>query len=457
MKLFDGMKDASLGAVILYSFSKGYGECEIGLYDYVLPLIFNDTFKGVILESESLEAAFASGADQETGFLLGLQQAFQQYRETTNSALGSLMLQGAIEYVNRDGKVFGNIKPTKFLDVNEAIKLGELVKGNEEYLKSVFTFKPLKIGFLDSDSVGADIDLSRFKAYGDFIDYHDKFEVEGVGKDLDVIITNKVQLDGDSLEGFDNLKLICVTATGYNNLDLDYLEANNIGACNVRGYSTKAVASHGLTLMLNLNNRISYYDNFVKSGNYTSSGSFSHFENTFYELDGKVLTIIGMGAIGQEMAKYATVLGMEVQYYSTSGLNSKQPYQRVNFETALTTSDFISINAPLNEKTMNLFDKAAFEKMKSTAFIVNVGRGKIINEEDLVVALNTGMIAGAALDVFENEPLHPDSCLFKVEDPHKMLLTPHIAWAPQETRQRVMDEIQKNIDSYLLGSKRNRL
>lgn len=457
MSLIEGMKDSSLGAIILYSFTKGYGSCEIDLYDYVLPLIYNDTFKRVVLHSETLEEALLKAVDGQPGFLLELKGNLEKYASATNQALGILMLQNALEYRTSSGKTTAILKEAPYLDVNEAISLGQLVKDNETLLKNAFDWKPLKIGILDSNSIGQDIELSRFDDYGDFIDYHNLVNLEGVAKDHDIIITNKVRMDETSLADFDQLKLICVTATGYNNLDLDYLEDKGIASCNVKGYSTKAVASHGLSLMMALNNHLLYYDNFVKSKEYSSLNSFSHFSNTFYELDNKVLTIVGMGAIGQEMAKYATVLGMKVQYYSTSGLNSKQPYERVNFATALTTSDFISINAPLNESTENLFDYQAFKKMKNSAYIVNVGRGKIINEADLVRALNEDEIAGAALDVFENEPLPGNSCLFEVEDGNKLILTPHIAWAPFETRQRVIDEIQKNIEAFLIGAKRNRL
>lgn len=457
MSLIEGMKDSSLGALILYSFTKGYGSCDINLYDYVLPLIYSDTFKKTVLKSATLEDALLESIDNKCGFLLELKENFGKYLPVTNQALGILMLQNALEYQTSSNATIAVLKEAPFLDVNEAIKLGQLVKNKETYLKSVFDFQPVSIAILDSDSIGNDIDLSRFLAYGEFLDYHDKISLAGVEKNHDIIITNKIQMNADSLKGHEDLKLICVTATGYNNLDLDYLNDHHIGACNVKGYSTKAVASHGLSLMMALNNHLLYYDNFVKSKKYSNSNSFSHFGNTFYELADKVLTIIGMGAIGQEMAKYATVLGMRVQYYSTSGMNSLQPYERVNFATALATSDFISINAPLNEDTENLFDYEAFKKMKPSSYLINVGRGKIVNEPDLVRALNENEIAGAALDVFENEPLFENSCLFDVIENDKLILTPHVAWAPFETRQRVIDEIQKNIEAFLINGKRNRL
>ncbi len=457
MSLIEGMKDSSLGAVILYSFTKGYGSCEISLYDYVLPLIYNDTFKDILLQCDSLDQAILKAIDCKSGFLLELKEDHEKYAPATNQALGILMMQNAVEYRTTSGKTVAILKDAPFLDVNEAIRLGQFARENEEFLKNVFNWEPVRIAILDSNSIGEDIDLSRFGSYGEFCDYHDAESLQGVAKDHDVIITNKVLLDGDSLQGFDDLKLVCVTATGYNNLDLEYLHECDIVSCNVKGYSTKAVASHGLSLMMALNNHLLYYDNFVKSKEYSSGNSFSHFASTFYELDNKVLTIVGMGAIGQEMARYATVLGMKVQYYSTSGMNSNQPYERVNFATTLATSDFISINAPLNESTLNLFDYDAFKMMKKGAFIINVGRGKIINEADLVRALNENEIAGAGLDVFESEPLPQDSILFEVSDPNKLILTPHIAWAPFETRSRVIDEIQKNIEAFLINLKRNRL
>lgn len=251
------------------------------------------------------------------------------------------------------------------------------------------------------------------------------------------------------------LQLICVTATGVNNIDLEYCKNVGITVCNVKGYSTNAVAQHTFALLLDLYNKNHYYHNYIDSGNYSSSSMFTHLGHTFHELDGKTWGIVGMGEIGRKVASIARAFGCQVQYYSTSGKNNNQDYQQVDFDTLLATSDIISIHAPLNSKTENLFNQTAFEKMKESAYLINVGRGKIINEADLVAALKNNQLAGAGLDVFEQEPFNGTSPLLEIKDATKLIMTPHIAWAPIETRNRVIEEVCLNIEGFKSNNLRN--
>ena len=315
-----------------------------------------------------------------------------------------------------------------------------------------------KIVFLDRETLGSDIDCSCLNQYGNAIIY-EQTEVDEVSKrieDASIVITNKHILGPEQLKNATKLKLICVTATGVNNIDLEYCKLANIAVCNVKGYSTNAVAQHTFALLLDLYNKNHYYHNYIASGNYASSSMFTHLGHSFHELDNKVWGIVGMGDIGRKVANLAEAFGCQVQYYSTSGRNNQAQFKRVDFDTLLKTGDIITIHAPLNKQTEYLFDEEAFAKMKNSAYLINVGRGKIVKETALVDALKNHLIAGAGLDVFENEPIKADSKLLEIQDPTRLLMTPHIAWAPVETRNRVIEEVCLNIESFKKGSFRNR-
>ena len=236
-----------------------------------------------------------------------------------------------------------------------------------------------------------------------------------------------------------------------------YARERGIGVANVAGYSVPIVPQHTFALYLALSEHIAHFDTYVKSGEYTRSGIFSHFMPSFTELEGKTWGIIGLGNIGKRVARIAEAFGCRVIYYSTSGKNNDPNYTQVDFDTLLAESDVVSIHAPLNEKTLHLLNADAFKKMKSTAFLINVGRGPIVDEAALVDALNQGEIAGAGLDVMDVEPLPADSPLFKVKDPSRILLTPHMAWASVEARQRLVNEAALNLAAFLRGECRNRV
>ena len=305
----------------------------------------------------------------------------------------------------------------------------------------------MKIVFLDRKSIGEDICLDDFYKLGEveIYDYSTSEEVPDRVVDADVIVLNKVLINEQTIGNAKNLKLVCVTATGTNNLDKDFLARKGIEWRNVAGYSTEAVAQHTFALLFYLYEKLSYYDNYVKSEKYVNDKMFTHFEKHFNEISGKTWGIIGLGNIGERVADLATAFGCNVQYYSTSGNNNKDKYKRVSFDELLSTSDIVSVHAPLTENTMHLMDANAFSKMKKNSVFINVGRGPIVVEQALVDALNNGEIAGAGLDVLEIEPMSEDCPLVKVKDSEKLIITPHIAWAAVEARERLMKIIYNQI------------
>lgn len=309
----------------------------------------------------------------------------------------------------------------------------------------------MKIVFLDRKTVGDDLDLSRFGDFGEVVmyDFSAPEEVPERIKDADVIILNKVPVDERTIGQAKCLKLVCVTATGTNNLDKEYLEKRGIAWRNVAGYSTNSVAQHTFAALLYLYEKLAYYDSYVKEGHYIEDRMFTHFSRVFPELAGKVWGIVGLGAIGNRVAEIAEAFGCRVQYYSTSGKHDSERFRRVDWNTLLETSDIISIHAPLNENTFHLVDHQAFKRMKSTAYLINMGRGPILVEEDLKDALENGQIAGAAIDVLEEEPMKSDHPLKDFKDSTRLLITPHIAWAGVEARKRLIDTIYSQIQAFV--------
>ena len=309
----------------------------------------------------------------------------------------------------------------------------------------------MKIVFLDAKTIGDDIDLSGFDALGEVTryDFTTPEEAPERVKDADVLIINKVPVNEQTIHTAAHLKLVCVTATGTNNLDKDYLASRGIAWRNVAGYSTDGVAQHTFALLFYVLEKLNYYDNYVKSGEYARGTCFSHFGQNFFELDGKTWGIIGLGTIGRRVADIAKAFGAHVIYYSASGRSAQEGYEQVDFETLLTTSDIVSVHAPLNEYTKDLMDREAFAKMKKTAIFLNLGRGPIVVEQDLYEALETGEIAAAGLDVLCEEPMSETNPLAKIKDSKKLIITPHIAWASVEARNRLMQIIAGQIREFL--------
>lgn len=308
----------------------------------------------------------------------------------------------------------------------------------------------MKIVFLDAKTIGEDIDLSGFDALGEVVKYgfSTTEEARERSKDADVLILNKVQVNQQTIGEADHLKLVCVTATGTNNLDKEYLDKRGIAWRNVAGYSTESVAQHTFAMLFYLLEKLPYYDDYVKSEKYVNDVSFTHFAKAFHELSGMTYGIIGLGNIGRRVADIAKAFGCRVIYYSTSGRNSQPGYERVDFDELLEQSDIVSIHAPLDENTLGLINKEAFAKMKNSAILLNVGRGPIINEADLAEALNNKTIAAAGLDVLSVEPMQEDNPLRGIKDSELLLITPHIAWAGVEARNRLMGIILGQIKEF---------
>ena len=308
----------------------------------------------------------------------------------------------------------------------------------------------MKIVFLDAKSIGEDIDLSGFDRFGEIVKYSfsNAEEAKERSKEAEVLIINKVPINEDTIGEAAQLKLVCVTATGTDNLDKDYLKQRGIAWRNVAGYSTETVAQHTFALLFYLMEKLRYYDDYVKSEKYIGDTLFTHFDNVFHELSGKTWGIIGMGAIGRRVADIAKLFGCRIIYYSTSGKNNQVAYERVDFDTLLTDSDIVSVHAPLTENTRGLMNKSAFSKMKKEAIFLNLGRGPIVAEEDLAWALKNNILQAAGLDVLSKEPMSPDNPLREIKDSEKLLITPHIAWASIEARTRLMKMIEQQIEEF---------
>lgn len=314
----------------------------------------------------------------------------------------------------------------------------------------------MKIVFLDAKTIGEDIDLSGFDKLGEVVKYgfSTPEEARERTKDADVIVLNKVTINETSIGEAKNLKLVCVTATGTNNLDKEYLEKRGIEWRNVAGYSTETVAQHTFALLFYLLEKLHYYDEYVKSEHYIGDTTFTHFANTFHEISGKTWGIIGLGNIGRRVADIAKMFGCRVIYYSTSGKNNQADYERVDFDTLLRESDVISVHAPLDENTEGLMNAVAFEKMKQTAIFLNLGRGPIVVEQDLADAIKRNSIAAAGLDVLAVEPMSPDNPLREIKDSERLIITPHIAWASVEARTRLMEIILGQIEDFFHYSRK---
>lgn len=315
----------------------------------------------------------------------------------------------------------------------------------------------MKIVFMETDTLGKDVDLSVFDSLGEVIKYpcSDPGKNAERIKDADIIIVNKIPMNEQILRTASKAKLICLTSTGTNIVDFSYTNSHNIVVTNVKGYSTQSVVQHTFALMFYVYEKLRYYDDYVKSGEYIRSDIFSHFTYKFNELWGKTWGIIGLGEIGRNVAEVAKQFGCKVVYYSTSGRNSNPAYEQVNLDQLLCSSDIVSIHAPLNDATYDLIGEEELKKMKRNAILLNLGRGPIVNEQALAKALKEDWIGGAGLDVLTKEPMADTNPLIEILDSTKLIITPHIAWATVEARQRVAEEVYQNIIAYHNKEERN--
>ncbi|MGA1940664.1 D-2-hydroxyacid dehydrogenase [Arcobacter sp. YIC-310] len=307
----------------------------------------------------------------------------------------------------------------------------------------------MKIAILDRATLGNDVDVSIFEQFGELIVYDmtSEEQTQDRVKDVDIVLTNKVVINSSQMDN-SSMKLICITATGMNNVDLQYAKQKNIAVKNVAGYSSSSVAQVTFSMIFHFVTKLDYYKSYVDNGNWQKSPIFTHIDKPFYELDNKRVGVIGLGDIGRNFAKKAKAFDCEVVYYSTSGKNSNSEYKRVELDELLSTSDIISIHCPLNENTQDLLNYENMSKMKDKAILLNLGRGGIINEEDLAKILDEKEIY-AGIDVVSKEPILEDNPLLKVENKQRLLLTPHIGWASIEARTRLLEMVADNIREFL--------
>jgi len=311
-----------------------------------------------------------------------------------------------------------------------------------------------KIVFLDAQTVGK-VDLAAyFSNLGDFTSFEHTTEAQLAERieTAEIVIVNKTVLNAAALKVAKNLKLICVAATGTSNIDLDTAKQLGITVKNVKDYSTESVAQQTFALMLSLKNHVCFFDQYVKAADgYRKSKIFTSFLKEVEEIHGNVLGIIGLGSIGKRVAEIARVFGAEVQYFSASGKTKSDQYRSVSLEELLQTSDIVSIHAPLNKYTRHLLTYEKIVQMKPEALLINTGRGGIVDEAGLARALDEGLLAGAALDVFEAEPIQETNPLLNLKDPSKLLLSPHIAWIGNKARKILLEGVYTNISTYLIG------
>ena len=310
-----------------------------------------------------------------------------------------------------------------------------------------------RIVILDAKTLGKVQNLNDLSKFGEVISYETTAPQETISRvaNAEIIITNKVVIDEEVMDKCHNLKLICISATGMNNVDLEAAKKRGISVKNAVGYSSHSVAQHTIAALLQLYNRLNYYDAYVKSDAYAKSDIFTHYGPPSIELNNKKFGIIGLGNIGKTVAKIASSFGAKVTYYSTSGNNNNPDYPQALLNELLQYSDIISIHAPLNEKTKKLISTEQFLLMKPTAILVNVGRGGIVDEAALAKAIDYNQIGGACIDVFENEPVKAENPLLKVKHPDKLVLTPHNAWASVEARTALIDIVCQNIEDFIKG------
>jgi glycerate dehydrogenase len=309
--------------------------------------------------------------------------------------------------------------------------------------------------FLDKASLyPEDLDFSLLADVADW-QWFDNANPDDIGVSLEqaeIIVTNKKLLDSDALKLCKNLKLICVAATGVNNVDVEAASGRGVKVCNVRAYATASVAQHVFSLILSLNRHLSSYSDSFTNGDWTHSDYFCHFGLPISDLENKTLGIVGYGELGRSVAEIAKSFGMQVLIAKRDENDTRE--NRVDLSFLLKTSDVVSLHCPLTADNYHMIGVDELAMMKSDAIIINTARGGLINESALLSALEAKAIAGAGLDVLEEEPPSADHALLNYYE-RNLIVTPHIAWASRESRQRLIDEVAKNIEAFKHGQARN--
>lgn len=309
----------------------------------------------------------------------------------------------------------------------------------------------MKIVILDALTYG-DTSLVGFEALGDVVVYQTTSADETMERvrEAEVIVTNKVVINDAVMEAAPSLKLICVAATGTNNIDHDAAALRGITVKNVAGYSTDAVVQHTFSMLFYLMGHSRYYDEYVKNGSWQKEAVFAHIGPSFSELRGKTWGIIGLGEIGRNVARIATAFGANVWYHSTSGKNVNSEYEKTTLSRLIENSDVISIHAPLNPSTENLISHSELLQMKDGAVLLNLGRGGIVDEDALSVIIDVKPIF-VGLDVLTKEPMKTPHPLLAVKHPERLYITPHIAWTSREARERLIVATIENIKTFVIA------
>lgn len=314
----------------------------------------------------------------------------------------------------------------------------------------------MKIVILDAKTLGDDMEFSSFEKFGEVNVYQttSELQLEERIKDAQIIIVNKIKLNKDNLEKSKKLKLICVTATGYDNIDINYCWRNEIAVCNVRGYSTDSVAQLTMSMALSLMTHLNEFDKYVKDGRYTAGGVQNHLRPYFHELTGKTWGVIGLGNIGKQVARLATAFGMEVV---ANPHKIQEGYNCIDLDELCRVSDIISVHVPLTSETKGMINEKRIAMMKKDVIFINVSRGAVADENALVTAYENGKMGGLGIDVYSTEPMTSESPYNRILNKRNVIFTPHMAWGAYEARKRCIEEIVKNIETFLMGGKRNRV
>jgi len=314
----------------------------------------------------------------------------------------------------------------------------------------------MNIVVLDAATLGSDLDLSLFENYGELTIYQSTSpeEIPEHLKNADIAILNKVKLGAPQLKSADSLKLICIAATGFDNVDLNYCREHDIAVTNVVGYSTQSVAQVTLAMALSLMTHLNEYCEITRNGTYTANGIPNCLTPVYHEIYGKTWGIVGFGNIGHQVGVVAKAMGCRVL------VNKRTPvdgWDCVTLDQICREADIISIHTPLNNSTRNLIDDAHLRMMKSSAILINVARGAVVDEAALTTAVEEGRLGGAGIDVYSTEPYPADHPYHRISHLPNVCLTPHMAWGGYETRVRLMKEMAQNIEAFQNGTRRNRV
>ncbi len=314
----------------------------------------------------------------------------------------------------------------------------------------------MKIVFLDALTLGNDIDLSGFSELGEVVIYGGSTNAEVIERtrDCDVVVTNKLKLNESNLSLAHNLKLICVTATGFDNIDVNYAKSRGIGVCNVVGYSTSNVAQITVGMVLDLINRTDDYRASVKSGEYSARGVANVLSPTYHEIEGKTWGIVGFGNIGRRVARIADALGCRVLVNKREAISD---FECVDIDTLCKECDIITLHTPLNDGTRGLISSERIAAMKEGVILVNVARGAVVDENAVANAFKIGKLGGFGCDVYSAEPFGKDHPYYEIKDMDNVILTPHMAWGSYEARLRLCNEVKENIIAFFKGDIKNRI